>query len=602
MTNARIIQEKRMTHFGWDLGISALIRNWALVIRHSRVMARTSVMLLAAGLSLAQAQSYSSGLMLERAGQLDQALDEYRLTVNKNPQDLLAYGGFVRLSEQQGRFDTLVRVSQRLVKLQPDQPDYSFGLVGGLLAMKRTADARAEARRAAGKWPEQLRTLGDVFARHKDYVPAIEYYEQARRRGGDALSIADRLVDLYEAAGQPVPATREMVLVLNTYPQAIDRFRQKLSAFAVRGSAGLVGELEKVKDPAVRARAQAAVYLARKQEAEAVRVLKPVLSDQELYLFAHDCETQGAPRAALAIYQDQKAHADAARVLRLMGRLKEAQAELALDSGTGAQVELGELYRDQGEYQRAVESYQRVLARQPNHEPAAFGLASALLGLGRTGPARAAARGKSEERRVKSEEGNPNPPSSLLNPHSSVLSSDRLLFLVARTFFYEGQFDSAGVYVADLVRRFPQSRLANDGLELAVLTGGGDRAKELARLMLDYETGVDGTARAQALAKGDDPVAEQAYFLQARFLRREHKPKEALAVLDEYRQRFGTSSLAPKARLAQAYAYIEDLKDEAKYRETLEQLIVEYPGSAYVPIARNLLAEAGKPVAPGGIR
>jgi hypothetical protein len=95
MTNARIIQEKRMTHFGWDLGISALIRNWALVIRHSRVMARTSVMLLAAGLSLAQAQSYSSGLMLERAGQLDQALDEYRLTVNKNPQDLLAYGGFV---------------------------------------------------------------------------------------------------------------------------------------------------------------------------------------------------------------------------------------------------------------------------------------------------------------------------------------------------------------------------------------------------------------------------------------------------------------------------------------------------------------------------
>ena len=48
--------------------------------------------------------------------------------------------------------------------------------------------------------------------------------------------------------------------------------------------------------------------------------------------------------------------------------------------------------------------------------------------------------------------------------------------------------------------------------------------------------------------------------------------------------------------------YLDDLKDEAKYRETLEQLIVEYPGSAYVPIARNLLAEATKPVVPEGIR
>jgi tetratricopeptide (TPR) repeat protein len=530
---------------------------------------------------LALSQSYQSGLILEQAGQMDQAFEEYRLAVNRNPQDLPAYDGLVRLSERLERYDTLVAVTRRLVKLQPDQADYSFGLVAGLLAAKRTADARTEGRRAAGKWPERVQALGDVFARHKDYAPAIEYYEQARRRGGDALSLADRLVDLYDAAGQPVPATREMVLVLNTSPQALDRYRQKLSAFAVRGSAGLIAELEKIKDPAVRARAQAVVYLALKKDAEAVRVLEPVLSGQELYQFAHECEGQGELQAALAVYQAQKAHADAARVLRLMGRQKEAQAELAQDNGTGAQVELGELYRDQGDYQRAAESYQRVLARQPNHEPATFGLASALLGLGRTGPARAAARGKSE---------------------SSILSSDRLLFLVARTFFYEGQFDSAGAYVAELVKRFPQSRLVNDGLELTVLTDGGDRAKELARLMLDYETGAGGTERAQTLAKGDDPVAEQAYFLLARFLRREHKPKEALAALDEYRQRFGTSSLAPKSRLEQASVYLDDLKDDAKYRETLEQLMIEYPGSAYVPIARNLLAEAGKPVAPGGIR
>lgn len=538
--------------------------------------------------TLALSQSYTSGLILEQAGQLEQAFDEYRLAVEKNPNDLTAYAGLVRLSQLLEQYDTLVAVSRRLVKLQPDRPDYSFGLVGGLLGAKRTADARAEARRAAGKWPDGLRALGDVFARYKEYAPAIEYFKQAGKQSANPLSVAARLVDLYDAAGQPIPATREMVLVLNTQPQALDRYRQKLSAFAARGGAGLIGELEKVKDPAVRARAQAVVYLALSRDVEAVRVLKPVLSGRELYQFARECEAQGALKAALAVYQDQKAYVDAARVLRLMGRLKEAQAELALDNSAPAQVELGELYRDQGDYQRAAESYQRVLARQSNNEPAAFGLASALLGLGRTGPARAAARGKSEE-------GSPKPP-------SSVLSSDRLLFLVARTFFYEGQFDSAGAYVADLVKRFPQSRLVNDGLELAVLTGSGDRAKELARLMLDYETGAGGTDQARAMAKGDDPVAEQAYFLLARFLRREHKPKDALAALDEYRQRFGTSSLAPKARLEQASVYLDDLRDEAKYRETLQQLIVEYPGSAYVPIARSLLAEATKPVAPGGIR
>ena len=527
---------------------------------------------------LAHAQSYTSGLILEQAGQLDRAFDEYRLTLNKNPQDQPTYEGFVRLAEQLKRYDTLVAVSRRLARQYPDVSNYSQGLVGGLLSMKRTADARAEGRRAAGKWPDRLTVLAEVFARHQDYASAIEYYEQARKRGGDALSIADRLVDLYERAGQPGPATREMVLILNISPRMFDGYRQKLSAIAVRGGAGITGELEKVQDPMVRARAEAVVYLATKKEAEAVRVLKPVLTVQELYRFARECEVQGALRAALAVYQEQKAHADAARVLRLMGRIKEAQTELALDSGIGAQFELGELYRDQGDYGRAAESYQRVLSRQPNHEPAAFGLASALLGLGRTEPARAAARGK------------------------SILSSDRLLFLVARTFFYEGQFDSAGAYVAELVKRFPQSKLVNDGLELAVMTGSGDRAKELARLMLAYETGDGDTAKVRALAEGDDPVAEQAYFLLARFLRRERKPKDALVALDRYRQRFGNSALAPKARLEQAALYLEDLKDEAKYRETLEQLIVEYPGSAYVPIARSLLAEATKPVAPEGIR
>jgi len=539
---------------------------------------RTLALLSTLALSVVDAQTYQSGLILERAGQLERALDEYRLAVSKNPQDLPAYEGFVRLAEQLKRYDTLVAVSRRLAAQHPDKHAYSYGVVGGLLGMKRTSDARSEGRRVAAKWPARLTALAEVFARHKEYGSASDYYQQARKRGGDAFATADRLVDLYGAAGQPVLATREVVSILNASPQMFDRYRQKLAALAVRGGSGAVGELEKIKDRVVRARAEAVACLGMKKEAEAVRVLKPVLTAQELYRFAHECEAQGALRAALAVYQEQRVHADAARVLRLMGRIKEAQAELSMDNGIGAQVELGELYRDQGDYGRAVAAYQRVISRQPNHEPAAFGLAASLLGLGRTEQARAAARGK------------------------SILSSDRLLLLVARTFFYDGRFDSAGVYVAELVKRFPQSRLVNDGLELALLTGGGDRAGELARLMLGYETGTDDTGKVRVLAEGDAPVAGQACFLLARSLRAKSNPKEALAGREGYRRRFGSSVLAPKAMFEQAVLYREDLKDDAKYREALEQLIVEYPGSSYVPIGPNLLAEAERPVAPGGIR
>jgi len=527
--------------------------------------------------TLALSQSYSSGLILERAGQLEQALEEYRLAVNKNPQDQPAYDGFVRLAGQLQQYDTLVAVSRRLAAQHPDKPVYSYGLLGGLLGMKRMSDARSHGRRVAAKWPDRLPALAEVFARNEDYGSAIEYYQQARKRGGDAFAAGERLVDLYEAAGQPVQATREVVSILNASPQMFDRYRRKLAALAVRGGGGTIVELGKVQDRVVRARAEAEAHLGMKKEAEAVRVLKPVLTAQELYRFAHECEAQGALRAALAVYQEQKVHVDAARVLRLMGRVKEAQAELSMDNGIGAQVELGELYREQADYERAAEVYRRAVSRQPNHEPAAFGLAASLLGLGRTEQARAAA----------------------LKPGRP---TDRLLFLVARAFFYEGRFDSAGVYVAELAKRFPQSRLVNDGLELALLTGGGERAGELARLMLGAETGAVDTAKVRVLAGGDDPVAEQACFLLARSLRAKSRPKEALAVLEGYRRRFGSSVLAPKAMLEQAALYREDLKDDAKHREALEQLIVEYPGSAYVPIARNLLAGADRPVAPEGIR
>ena len=42
-------------------------------------------------------------------------------------------------------------------------------------------------------------------------------------------------------------------------------------------------------------------------------------------------------------------------------------------------------------------------------------------------------------------------------------------------------------------------------------------------------------------------------------------------------------------------------QDDAKYRETLERLVLDFPGSPYVPVARGLLAELSTPSAESGV-
>jgi len=542
------------------------------------------VLVLLGLLAVALGQSAQSGQILEQAGQMEQAFNEFRLALNANPADAAAFQGLVRLSRTLGRSDTLAAVSRRLAQARPGQGEYAVGLAEALFGLKQRAQAVAELRRAAKQWPAQVPQLADVAAQWQEYDEAIRLYLQAREQVGQDLLYSERLVDLYERQGQRIAAAREVVRILNRQSEALGIYAQKLSAYAGKtDTRALQSELEKIAAPRVRAQAQATVYLALGRDAEAVRLLKAGLSDQELYRFAHELEAQENLRPALLIYRQQRAHADAARVLRRLGRAREAQAELAQDTGVGAQFELAELLLEQREFAAAIEAYEKVLKRQPGHEPALLGLAAAQLGSGDM------SRARSTVRRI----GRPN---------------DRALLLLAEAFFYEGRFDSAQAQVQALLEQYPQSPLVNDGLELAVLVTGAAKddtttLRELARAMLSFETGADeaGAEQAAALAKGSGPVAEQATLLRARFLVRAGKPKEALPLLEGFAQRFPKSPLRPRAKLDLARLYREALKDDSKYRETLEALILEYPGSPYVPVARSLLVELNAPVAPSEV-
>jgi tetratricopeptide (TPR) repeat protein len=538
-------------------------------------------LVLAQGLVLAQ--SVRSAQMLEGAGQLAAAFDEYRLVVAGNPQDRLAFSGLVRLAHNVGRSDTLLALSRRLLATQPDQPEFALGVVEGLFGLRRRNEALAELRRAAKRWPAHASGLAEVAARHEARTEAVALYRQARQLAGADQLYAERLISLHEELGQYQAAVREVVQLLNRRPDEIHRWSQKLSSYAGKTDLRvLIAELEKLDSPRTRARAQAAVLTALGRSAEAARLLKSALSDQELSQLAQEWESEGRLESALAVYQVLASHTRAAQVLRRLGRTEQARQALALDQGVGAQLELGELLLDAGDCRAAAEAYEKVLRQRPNHAPALLGMSRARLGMGEPAQARAFIR------RIER-------------------LQDQELLLLARSFLVEGRFDSAADYARRVVRVQPQSALANDGLELLLLLSASrsdsSSVVELARAMAEPQTGAytSGTRRVVTLAHGRGPVAEAATLLSAQFLLRQGRPQDALIVLDSFPQRFPSSPLRPRAMLEAARVLSDGLNDPARSRRALEALVLEYPGSPYAPIARSLLA-GSPPASPTEVR
>ena len=530
--------------------------------------------------ALAAGQSVGVARMMEQAGQLDRALDEYRLVLERQPHDVGAYDGFRRVSVQLGQYDSLAAVSARLRGQMPNQVRYVLGEAEALFGLGRRKDALALCREAAGKWPNQVMMVVELLERSAEMSEAVALLVQQRESQGSHHLYGERLIDLYEKQGRYPEATREMVVLVNTNARLLGQYLPRLQEYGRKArTRRVLAELANLDDGWVEARARAEVLLGAGKEADALASARRAMGKDELYGFAHEAEEAGALNAALAVYQEQGLYPDQARVLRRMGRNAEALQVLGQDESPAGRFELAQLHRlELGDFGTAARYYGDVLKRRPGDANALYGLAASYVGMGELSKARETL-------------------GRVTRP------ADSTSMLMVRVLFYLGELDTCRAQALSLAQRTPNSMLVNDALELALLCGAGERATELGDAMMELEQGRSEVALAQArgLSSGEDVVAEHAWFLAAEASVASGRPKDALVELDSFVVRFDASPRRARARFRQAALLRDVLKDENAFRRKLEELVVDFPGSAYAPVARALLEEANRPVLPGEV-
>ncbi|MGQ9677769.1 MAG: tetratricopeptide repeat protein [bacterium] len=527
------------------------------------------------------AQDVFKGQMLEQGGQFEQAWKVYRTALERNPKDQQALWGLIRTSRQLGMLDSLLLILERIETETPENPDVVLGKVEALLGLKRKRVVMEQARKFNQKWPGRLIDLVETLIRGGEKDHAARYLEEVLKGSGFRVDYAEKLMEIYEMQGRFELAAEELVNIINLEPHRFNKFLERFSRYGKNnGFKEVMKALNKLTDEGHRVKAQAEVMLGAGNEIGAVRIVQQGLNTNEKEQIAQRWEKKDALRAALAIYQELGLNVDAARVLRKLGRFDEALALLAGDTSAAARFEYAEFARlEKRNWEIAAKAYLDVLRKRPEDKLALYGLAAALVGLKKLDSAQ-----------------------EVLSKISS--PDDKTLYLRAKIFFYQGKFDSTKVVVREINDRFPQSLLVNDALEFAIFALQGERALELSAAMLDFDTGAGEISleRVKGLIRGDDVVSQLSFVFLSEMLSREGRYRDAVAVLDTFLIRFPKNELIPRVLFAQAEIYRQGLKDKRRLQETVERLMLEFPGSPYTHLVRNLIREKKTTFEPGEIR
>ena len=185
---------------------------------------------------------YMIGMLHERRGQIDEALESLRKAIRINPSYVEALLALASLQEQRGDYARSQEYAERASQL-------SRPIAGELDPTTR------------GKLANQQAKLGDALAQAGERRDAIEQYRRALDRCPTFHDIRHRLGITLREAGLPAQAAREFARILRLHPGMLEsQIQLGLTFYSMGRTLEAMGEWNAVleKDPS---RDEARMYL-----------------------------------------------------------------------------------------------------------------------------------------------------------------------------------------------------------------------------------------------------------------------------------------------------------------------------------------------------
>jgi tetratricopeptide (TPR) repeat protein len=156
-------------------------------------------------------------------GQLDAALEQYKVIVDSNPEDAQSYVRMAEIYRQQGKYDSALENLKRADTLAPDTMDVPYNMAAVYQAQGRYDEAikllqdllkKTEKSEAASSQAERnnraifIERLGRIYREQENYTAAIETFRRMLPLGEEnARTGYQEIIDTYRDAKQWPQAT-----------------------------------------------------------------------------------------------------------------------------------------------------------------------------------------------------------------------------------------------------------------------------------------------------------------------------------------------------------------------------------------------------------
>ncbi len=512
------------------------------------------------------------------------------------------------------RLKAYALLEQMLLKRLEQRPDDIIALadLGGVcLAAGNSAEAEKNFQKALSMAEDKTIVyvkIADIYSNQQQPQKAKEIYLKARKNSQTSFLFARELAQVYEALGETENALEEY---FNYYQEDNNRAGEvELIINSTLEKEEKIPVVEKFLQRKIQESPQdylayqilGEVYLDRNEYDQALKVYesldKIIKAEGELVLsFARrslDKEqfsvSEKAVNYVLQKYPNSKKHSTAvfalAEVYQKQDRfsealqiLKELQTEKT-DPRDRAKALLlsGELCFQNQDFAGSVGFYQKLLAGMNAPQmagPIILGLGNAYLGWGKSDSALSCYR-------------------QLLRLRPSLPPEEEVFFRIGELFLFTEQFDSAGNYYEQIIRKSLRSPLANDALERMrviaenkTLDPGGLALYAQVQWLTYKGEAQTALGKFSELKESQGSLKELAYLEEAKIFRQEKEFKKSLQSLQELILKYPESYYTPLAVKLSADLYSQELKEPALALELYQKILREYPQALFLDEVRE---------------